>query len=135
MLSPMAASPFWPSSSSACVAEPPIVVRSAVTVMPELVGLVPGTTVTASSVVSVAPAAAGVAVPDAVGLVGVPITVNVTGAVAIGRAGSLLAMHNVALYTPAVRPVGFMLTVTFWLPPDGTVPLVGVMLSHGAPQL
>src|SRR6185295_10072428 len=69
MLSPEVASPLLPSLNICCVAEPPMVVRLAVTDTPELVGLVPLVTVTVSRVWQ--PCATGdVAVaPDPVGCV------------------------------------------------------------------
>src|SRR5215213_8533117 len=47
-LSPDVASPFVPLSKNACDPEPPIELRSPVTVRPVLVGLAPGVTVTVS---------------------------------------------------------------------------------------
>src|SRR5437870_12255187 len=52
MLSPAVASPFVPSSYSVCVVEPPMAERLPVTVIPVLVGFVPGVTVTVRSVAS-----------------------------------------------------------------------------------
>src|SRR3569623_417363 len=46
--SPAAASPFRPSSWKACVALPPMLLRSAVTAMPLLAGLLPPVTATVS---------------------------------------------------------------------------------------
>ena len=63
MLSPGVTSPFDPSSKRVCDALPPIGVRSAVAVMPVLVGDCPGVTATLSRVVPVAGTVAGVAVP------------------------------------------------------------------------
>src|SRR5438034_1033614 len=52
MLSPALASPFVPSSYSVCVVEPPIAETLPVTVIPLLVGFVPGVTVTVRRVES-----------------------------------------------------------------------------------
>src|SRR5581483_10589884 len=74
VLSPDVTSPFVPLSTNCCVAELPIAVRSPVTVMPVLVGLAPGVTVTVSSVVPPAATVFGLAAPVPVGLVGAPQT-------------------------------------------------------------
>ena len=50
VLSLAVVSPLVPSSKNVCVAEPPIELRSAVTVVPVLVGFVPGVTTTVSVV-------------------------------------------------------------------------------------
>ena len=65
MLSPGVTSPFEPSSKKACAAEPPIVVRSPVTVMPVLAGLVAGLTVTVKSVVLPCTTVFGFELPEA----------------------------------------------------------------------
>src|SRR5437868_2345873 len=66
VLSPAVASPWVPSSKNACVAEPPIVLRSPATLMPVLLGFAPGVTPTVSSVVLPARTVLGVALaaPD-----------------------------------------------------------------------
>src|SRR5262249_17034007 len=51
VLLPAVTSPLVPSSKKGSVAEPPILLKSPVTVMPVLVGLAPGVTRTVSSVV------------------------------------------------------------------------------------
>jgi hypothetical protein len=63
-------SPFEPSSKNVWVAEPPIELRSAATVIPVLPGFAPGVTVTASRVVPPAVMDEGVAEPTPVGDVG-----------------------------------------------------------------
>ena len=68
-VSPAVTSPLVPSSKNACEAEPPIVVRSPLTEIPVLVGLVPGVTVTVRRVGFPAPTVEGFATPVPVGLV------------------------------------------------------------------
>src|SRR6185312_11248809 len=68
--SPATSSPFVPSSTKVCVAEPSIAVRSQVTVIPLLGGFVPGVTATLRSVEPPAVSDDGVAEPVPVGEVG-----------------------------------------------------------------
>ncbi len=68
--SPATSSPLVPSSTSDWVAEPPIAVRSQVTVRPVLVGFAPGVTSTVSRVASPANRLFGVAAPTPLGSVG-----------------------------------------------------------------
>ena len=67
MLSPAVASPFVPSSYSVCVVEPPMAERLPVTVIPVLVGFVPGVTVTVRSVASPTRTVVGFAAATPVG--------------------------------------------------------------------
>src|SRR5260370_799117 len=67
-LSPAVTAPLVPSSKSACDAEPPMALRSAVTVRPVLAGLAPGATVTLSKVVLPTVTGFGVAEPVPLGL-------------------------------------------------------------------
>ena len=69
VLSPESTSPLVPSSANACVDEPPIEERLAVTAIPVLVGFVPGATTTVNRTVAPVVTESGVAVPVAVGLV------------------------------------------------------------------
>ena len=77
MLSPPVASPLLPSSKNIWIAEPPISLRSPVTVRPVLAGFAPGVTVAVSSVVSPGDTTSGLAAPSTdggVGPVGEPVT-------------------------------------------------------------
>src|SRR5262249_25628469 len=69
-LSPAVASPFVPSSKNGCAADPPIELRSPVSVMPVLTGLKPGITVTVRRDVSPALTEDGLAAPVPIGLEG-----------------------------------------------------------------
>src|SRR3954468_15171879 len=62
-LSPAVTSPFVPVSENACVPEPPIWLKSPVTVIPVLTGLAPGVTVTVRSVAAPACTEFGLATP------------------------------------------------------------------------
>src|SRR5262249_55805710 len=68
--SPGVASPFVPSSNNGCTAEPPIFVRSAMTVSPVLAGFAPGVTLTVNSVAPPACTVLGFAAPTPDGGVG-----------------------------------------------------------------
>src|SRR5437667_4565049 len=67
LLSPALASPFVPSSYRVCVVEPPIAERLPVTVIPLLVGFVPGVTVTVRRVESPTRTVVGFAAATPVG--------------------------------------------------------------------
>src|SRR5688572_32866940 len=73
VLSPAVTSPLVALSKKDCVADPPIEERSPTTVMPVLVGFVPGVTATVKSVVPPASTFAGFAAPTPEGFVGVRI--------------------------------------------------------------
>src|SRR5688572_4347463 len=70
VLSPAVTSPLVALSKKDCVANPPIEERSPTTVMPVLVGFVPGVTATVNSVVPPATTLLGLAEPTPEGLVG-----------------------------------------------------------------
>src|SRR5687768_8769193 len=70
VLSPGVTSPFVPLSKNCCVADPPIVVRSPVTVTPVLVGFAPFVTATVRSVLPPAATVPGFAAPTPLGFVG-----------------------------------------------------------------
>src|ERR1041385_3239218 len=69
VLLPAVTSPLVPSSKNGSVAEPPMLLKSPLTMMPVLVGLAPGVTSTVSSVVPPWMTEAGLAAPAPVGLV------------------------------------------------------------------
>src|SRR5262249_54018474 len=69
VLLPAVTSPLVPSSKNGSVAEPPMLLRFPVTVMPVLVGLAPGVTSTVSRVVPLAITEAGFADPMPLGFV------------------------------------------------------------------
>src|SRR5258708_23187813 len=69
VLSPAVTSPFEASSKNACAAGPPMLVKSAVTVIPVLVGTTPGVTATFNKTAPPAATEAGVALPTPVGFV------------------------------------------------------------------
>src|SRR4029450_3605445 len=103
-LLPATASPFVPSSKKNCVSEPPIGLRSAITVMSVLVGFAPGVTVTVRSVFPPARTEAGVAAPTAVGGVGVGVPPQTKAVVAEFRgAGGESAAKSAALSSVSVQ--------------------------------
>ena len=65
-----------PSSKIACVAEPPMGVKSPATAIPELEGLLPGVTVMVNNVELPAITEDGFALPEADGFVGGAVTVR-----------------------------------------------------------
>src|SRR5262249_33390121 len=67
--SPAVGSPLLPSSKNTWFAAPPIALKFPVTVIPVLVGLVPGVTTTRSNVVPPCATDEGVALPTPVGFV------------------------------------------------------------------
>src|SRR5262249_14483736 len=69
VLLPAVTSPLVPSSKKGSVAEPPMLLKSPLTVMPVLVGLAPGVTRTVSNVAPPWTTDAGLAAPFPVGLV------------------------------------------------------------------
>src|SRR5207237_2252336 len=70
MLSPAVSSLFVPSSKNCCVEDPPMAVRSPVTVIPVLAGFVPGVTATVRRVDPPGTTTFGFAAPEPEGLVG-----------------------------------------------------------------
>src|SRR5882762_8275279 len=102
MLSPVVTSPFVPSSNNACVAEPPIEVRLAVTARPVLVGLAPGVTFTVSSDEPPAATEEGLAVPDPVGLVVGDVTFKAMVALPLRACASEIVADR--LFAPAAVP-------------------------------
>ena len=105
-LLPATASPFVPSSKKVWVDEPPIWLRSPVTVIPVLVGFAPGVTVTVRSVLTPARTEAGVAAPTPVGSVGVGGAPQTNAEVAELRgAGGESAVKSAALSSVSVQPL------------------------------
>ncbi len=104
-LSPFAPSPCVPSSYSAKVAEPPTELRSTVTDSPLLAGLVPGVTVTLSSVL--APAATELGAADLAETLGAVLLPPLHGAAAVAelRAAATAAEKSAALLSVSVQPL------------------------------
>src|SRR5574338_1412376 len=98
-------SPWVPSSKKACVDEPPIELRSAVTVSPVLAGFVPGVTATVSVVADSTSTDEGVAVPTPDGLVGVGPPPQALNAEAVFRGVGVLAVKSAELMSVSVQPL------------------------------
>ena len=95
ILSPAVTSPFVPLSKNCCAAEPPIRLRSAVTAMPVLGGLVPPATLTVSSVDAPACRLLGFAEPLPAGGVLRGVTVSAMDALALRDCASVMETGNV----------------------------------------
>src|SRR5689334_2977338 len=93
-----------PLSAKLWAAAPPIVVRSAVTVIPVLVGFVPGVTVTVSNVGSPADTEAGFAEPEALGDVGTAL-LHGCGAELVFLGVPAAAVKSAELLSVSVQPL------------------------------